>query len=77
VVQHYERLIGGRLDIDTPGTSVMVGTNKFVIDDSKDRPVQVRVFVHYAEKHLVTVVVSRAKGEKETHVAIVVKESGK
>ncbi|HEU5117549.1 MAG TPA: hypothetical protein VFT74_12970, partial [Isosphaeraceae bacterium] len=37
-------------------------------DDSKDRPVSVRVFVEMTDKTSTTVTVSRAQGESETHV---------
>jgi hypothetical protein len=40
-----------------------------VQDDSKDRPLAVRVFVVNRAKSSTTLVVSRADGEKETHIA--------
>ena len=38
-------------------------------DDSKDRPVTLRVFVVHTADYSTTLVISRATGEKETHIA--------
>ena len=81
VVEFYQEAIGGKqsakLDIVKPGTVVsLLSSAIYVIDDSADRPVQLRIFVQKREKYTVTVAVSRCKGENRTHISCVVQLNG-
>ncbi len=69
VVKHYEEILGDKLL--TGGPVALSGTDKFIVDDSKDRPVKVLVYVHQAQKYSLTLVISRAKEEKMTHIALI------
>ncbi len=73
VVKHYEKVLGDNLSAGAPVT--MIGTSKFIVDDSKDRPVNALVYVHQAENYSLTLVISRAKEEKMTHIALVYRSS--
>jgi hypothetical protein len=69
VVKHYEKVLGDNLSGGSPVT--LSGTSKFIVNDSKDRPVEVLVYVHQAENYSLTLVISRAKEEKMTHIALI------
>jgi hypothetical protein len=69
VVKHYEKVLGDNLSAGSPVT--LSGTSKFIVNDSKDRPVEVLVYVHQAENYSLTLVISRAKEEKMTHIALI------
>src|SRR5690348_2173959 len=69
VVKHYEQVLGDKLL--TGGGIALSGTSKFILDDSKDRPVKVLVYVHQAENYSLTLVISRANEEKMTHIALI------
>ena len=71
VVAFYEKTAGAKLKRDDPGSVELQGTDRFLFNDSKDRPVQMRVFVHTAENYFLTLVISRAKGEELTHIVLV------
>ncbi len=73
VIDFYEKATGEKLRVGKPGT-VSLRTNRVLIDDSKGRPVQERVFVHFAPEYYLTVVISRAKDEDRTHIALVFRE---
>ena len=73
VVKHYEGVLGDKLAAANRVT--WHGTNKFIVNDSKDdgtdRPVKILIYVHQAENYSLTLVISRAKEEKMTHIALV------
>ena len=69
VVKHYEKVLGDNLSAGSPVT--LSGTSKFIVNDSKDRPVEVLVYVHQAENYSLTLVISRANEEKMTHIALI------
>jgi hypothetical protein len=73
VVKHYEKVLGDKLATGAP--VAMMGTSKFIVDDSKDRPVKVLVYVHQAENYSLSLVISRANEEKMTHIALVYRSS--
>jgi|SRR5882672_12563583 hypothetical protein len=73
VVKHYEGVLGDKLS--GVGQAAMIGTSKFIVDDSKDRPVKVLVYVHQAESYSLTLVISRANEEKMTHIALIYRGS--
>jgi hypothetical protein len=77
VVEFYEQALGGNLRLRKPGAVKMVGTSTFVLDDSHQRPLQLRVFVHHAKDYSVTIVISRAKDEALTHIVMVCREMDK
>jgi len=70
VSKHYEQILGNAFRTGRQEGILIVGSN-FLIEDSKDRPVQMRVFVHCGDDHQLTLVISRANGESLTHIAIV------
>ena len=69
VVKHYEKVLGDKLATGAP--VAMMGTSKFIVNDSKDRPAKVLVYVDQAENYSLTLVISRANEEKMTHIALV------
>src|SRR5262245_47033569 len=71
VIKFYEKATGENLSVEVPGEVVMRATDRFLIDDSKHRPVQLRLFVHDAEQYSLTIAISRAQGENLTHIALV------
>jgi hypothetical protein len=71
VVAFYEKTAGARLKRDNPRSVELQGSDRFLFHDSKDRPVQMRVFVHTAEHYFLTLVISRAQGEELTHIILV------
>lgn len=71
VIAFYEKATGEKLQVKTAGASSLRGEDRVLIDASRHRTMQVRVFVHTAEKYFLTVVISRAKGEDFTHITLV------
>jgi len=73
VVKHYEKVLGDKVPPDARVSSI--GTTKFIVsdskDDGKDRPVKVLILVHQERTYSLTLVISRAKEEKMTHIAMV------
>lgn len=77
VIEFYEVATKEKLRVDDAGSAELRGVDRILIDDSKDRPLQARIFVHHAKKYFLTIVISRAKEEKRTHIALVFKEREK
>jgi hypothetical protein len=76
VVRFYQKAVGESLSVEAPGSVRMQGTDRFLIDDSRDRSAQVRIFVHDARTYALTLVISRVRGEELTHIAVVFRAKG-
>lgn len=71
VIRFYEKATGENLSVEVPGGVEMRATDRFLIDDSKERPVQLRLFVHDAQQYSLTIAISRVRDENLTHIALV------
>lgn len=76
VVQHYEKVIGGQLSIEK-GSGAVVGGGRYVIDHSVEGSAEIRIFIHHADKYIVTIIVTRAKEEKLTQISVVTRVPNK
>jgi hypothetical protein len=90
VLKHYQKVFGKELGLDEKqasklfkldmkGSSIM-DTRTSEIDDSinpdeTNRPVRFRVLVHHAKNYNVTLVISRSKEEKVTHIDVVFRDN--
>ncbi|MBV9125230.1 MAG: hypothetical protein JO112_17885 [Planctomycetes bacterium] len=80
VVAFYNQKVGKKLTSDIPGATLLRGGNGEVWMDQDDsvqpgpnaerRPVVVRIFVERAKDHYLTLVITHAKGEDQTHISL-------
>lgn len=73
VVKYYEKKFGHSLTHSGTSTTTKAqppdGGTTFLQEDLADRPLKLRIFVQHQRTSSISVVVSRADGEDETHIA--------
>ena len=73
VVKFYEKKLGESLGrsgtITVAKGDIPTGNATFLQEDLADRPMKVRIFVQHRPSSSLSVVISRADGEQETHIA--------
>ena len=70
VTAFYQKKAGTELDAQAPDSIQANGSGQASIDDSNKRSVSLRTWVNHTDSYSVTVVVSRTKDEKVTHIIL-------
>jgi len=70
VAAFYQKKVGEELDALAPDSIQANGSGQASIDDSNKRSVSLRTWVHHTDSYSLTVVASRTKDEKVTHIIL-------
>lgn len=70
VAAFYQKKAGNELDALAPDSIQANGLGQASIDDSNKRSVSLRTWVNHTDSYSLTVVVSRTKEEKVTHIIL-------
>src|SRR5262249_30768627 len=70
VAEFYQKKVGSALGKLKPDSIQTVSSGQAAIDDSNKRSVSLRTWVDHTDSYSLTVVVSRTKGEKATHIIL-------
>jgi hypothetical protein len=70
VAEFYQKKVGSGLGELKPDSIRSTGSGQAAIDDSGERSVSLRMWIDHTDAYSLTIVVSRTKDEKVTHIVV-------